>query len=399
MQIDLALVGGGLANSLIAYRLTTQRPDLRLLLIEQGASLGGNHTWSCHATDLTAKQHRWLGPLVSYSWHAYQVRFPRFARRIDSGYLSLTSDRLHQVVSDVLGRRALLNTAVASVGPQAVVLQGGQRLQARAVVDGRGDPRSEHFVLRYQKFLGQVVICEKRHGLEEPVLMDATVPQCEGYRFVYTLPYSEKLLLIEDTRYSDSPALDRSELRREIRQYANQQRWEVARVVHEEEGILPIVLAGDIRAFWDATTPGVARSGLRAALFHPTTGYSLPEAVNLADELGDLRRDDGWALYQRIRHRSIKTWQRQRFYRMLNRMLFLAGEPHLRYRVLERFYQLPAPLINRFYAGRSTWSDRLRLLVGAPPVPLGAAFRAVFTSSASAKVRGRAASGASGGRR
>ncbi len=397
MQTDLALVGGGLANSLIAYRLATQRPSVRLLLIERAPSLGGNHTWSFHATDLTAEQHTWLAPFVSYSWQSYQVRFPRFARRIDSGYLSVTSARLHEVVNDALDTGAMLNTEVESVNPQEVILQGGHRLQARAVIDGRGDSRSEHLVLRYQKFLGQVVTLENRHGLEGPILMDATLPQREGYRFVYTLPYSERALLIEDTRYSDSPALDRCELRAEIRHYSRRQGWKVQRVMHEEEGILPIVLSGNIRAFWDAATPGVARSGLRAALFHPTTGYSLPAAVDLADELGDLGPGDGWGLYQRIRQRSIKSWQRQRFYRMLNRMLFLAGAPHLRYRVLERFYQLPEPLINRFYAGRSTWNDRLRLLAGAPPVPLGAAFRAVFASGASADTTGIAASKASGG--
>lgn len=392
MQTDLALVGGGLANSLIAYRLATQRPEVRLSLIERGASLGGNHTWSLHAKDLTADQHAWLAPFVSYSWPSYQVRFPRFARRIDSGYFSLTSSRLHEVVLDALGSRALLSTDVEAIRANEVVLRGGHRLQANAVIDGRGDSRSEHLVLRYQKFLGQVVSLERHHGLDSPILMDATVAQRDGYRFLYTLPYSERLVLIEDTRYSDSPLLDRNELRAAIRRYAQRQRWKVQRVEREEEGILPIVLSGDIKAFWDEAPPGVARSGLRAALFHPTTGYSLPEAVRLADELSKMGAPDSGALSQHIRRRSINIWKRHRFDRMLNRMLFLAGEPQQRYRVLERFYSLPEPLISRFYAGRSTWTDRLRLLMGAPPVPPGQALRAVFASGASPNERNTAAS-------
>ena len=55
---------------------------------------------------------------------------------------------------------------------------------------------------------------------------------------------------------------------------------------------------------------------------------------------------------------------------MLTRMLFGAGEPQHRFRMLERFYRLPQPLIERFYAGRSTRSDALRILAGRPPVPL-----------------------------
>ena len=41
MNVDLALVGGGLANSLIAYRLRSVRPELRVVLIEQADRLGG----------------------------------------------------------------------------------------------------------------------------------------------------------------------------------------------------------------------------------------------------------------------------------------------------------------------------------------------------------------------
>lgn len=66
--------------------------------------------------------------------------------------------------------------------------------------------------------------------------------------------------------------------------------------------------------------------------------------------------------------------------RMLSRMLFGAAEPGQRRRVLERFYRLPEPLIERFYAGRSTATDMARVLVGRPPVPLGAALAALAGS-------------------
>jgi lycopene beta-cyclase len=55
---------------------------------------------------------------------------------------------------------------------------------------------------------------------------------------------------------------------------------------------------------------------------------------------------------------------------MLNRMLFRAGEPAARHRVFRRFYGLAEPLIERFYAARPTRADRIRLLVGRPPVPV-----------------------------
>jgi lycopene beta-cyclase len=59
-------------------------------------------------------------------------------------------------------------------------------------------------------------------------------------------------------------------------------------------------------------------------------------------------------------------------------MLLRAADPPQRYRVLERFYRLPEPLIERFYAGRSTFGDRLRILAGKPPVALTRAFAAMM---------------------
>jgi lycopene beta-cyclase len=58
-------------------------------------------------------------------------------------------------------------------------------------------------------------------------------------------------------------------------------------------------------------------------------------------------------------------------------MLFRAGAPEERYRVLQRFYGLPESTIARFYAGRLSARDKLRLLLGKPPVPIAGALRAL----------------------
>jgi lycopene beta-cyclase len=47
---------------------------------------------------------------------------------------------------------------------------------------------------------------------------------------------------------------------------------------------------------------------------------------------------------------------------------------------LARFYRLPAPLIERFHAARSTRGDRLRILCGKPPVSPFRAMKALLTS-------------------
>ena len=370
MTTGLILVGGGLANSLIAFRLLTERPELPLLVVERGSSLGADHTWSFHDSDLSAAQRRWIAPLVAHRWTSHELRFPKRKRTIQDGYNSVTSDRLHEVVAPVLGDRLRLDTEVAEVTPHGVVLEGGERIAAPAVIDGRGDPGGAHLDVAFQKFLGLFIHLAGPHGLTGPILMDATVEQLDGYRFVYTLPFSETGVLIEDTYYSDGPALDRPALRNRIDAYAHRQGWAIDEITDEEAGVLPIVLGGDIDAFWAEGPAGVARSGMRGAFFHPTTGYSLPEAVRLADELATIPAFESASLHELTRRRSTELWRRTGYYRLLNRMLFRAAEPDQRYRIFERFYGLSGGLIRRFYAGRLKWYDEVRLLIGKPPVPV-----------------------------
>lgn len=377
LDADLILVGGGLANGLIAWCLAADRPALRLLLLEAGPTLGGNHTWSFHPTDLSEAQQAWLAPLVAHRWSGHEVRFAQRQRRLRGGYASLTSERFHALLSALLGPRARCGVGVQCVMPTQVRLADGRLLRARAVIDGRGLRRSAHLALGHQKFLGQELQLDAPHGLEAPVLMDATVDQLDGYRFVYVLPFSADTLLVEDTYYADAGDLDAEALRGRIAQYAAARGWRVRRVLREEQGVLPIVLSGDVEGFW-REAGGVPASGLSAGLFHPTTGYSLPDAVALAELVAaqpDLSAD---ALFEAIRRHAIERWQARGFFRLLNRMLFRSAPPHLRWKVMQRFYGLPEGLIARFYAARLKPLDKLRIVSGKPPVPLGAALRAVL---------------------
>ena len=375
LSYDLILVGGGLANGLIAWRLRTQRPELKILLLESGAQIGGNHTWSFHEGDLDLEQHVWIAPLAGTRWARYEVVFPGHARTLESGYASIASNDFARVISAALGPALRTGVQVEAVAPTTVRLAGGETLRAGAVIDGRGPQASTRLALGYQTFLGQEVRLTVPHGLTAPVIMDASVEQQGGYRFVYLLPFGPDRLLIEDTHYVDTQAWEPSRLRANIAAYAKARGWQIAEVLREEHGSLPIVLAGDIDSFW-RDLGGQPTSGLRAGLFHSTTGYSLPHAVRLAERIAALPDLRAPALFEAIRREARATWNSQGFFRLLNRMLFLAGGPDQRWRVMERFYRLPAPLIARFYAARLHLFDKLRILSGKPPVPVRAAMKA-----------------------
>lgn len=389
MRHDIILAGGGLASGLIALALARLRPELDVVIVEAGDGFGGNHVWSFFDGDIAADENWLVEPLVVARWPDYQVRFPGHKRLIATGYNSCASERLDAVLRERLRPERLLSgKRIRAVEPTSVVLEDGSSIDAGVVIDARGPADLSKLDLGWQKFVGLELETEAPHGVPRPVVMDATVDQIDGYRFVYLLPLTPTLLLVEDTYYSDSPDLDVPAVEARITAYAQARLglppWRVQR---RETGVLPVAMGGDFEAYWRSGGEGIAKAGLRAGLFHPTTGYSLPDAVRTARAIvraGDL---SAGALHQLLHSRARRLWRQRGFYRMLDRMLFRAAPPHLRYHMLERFYRLDTGLIERFYAARTTNRDKLRLLSGRPPVSVGAALRALLMAPPASAVR------------
>ncbi|MEM9421448.1 MAG: lycopene beta-cyclase CrtY, partial [Pseudomonadota bacterium] len=222
---DFLFAGGGLASGLLAYRLHQLRPDARIGIVEANERVGGNHTWSFHATDISLDQLSWMEPFVAHTWAQQSVAFPKRRRTLPTGYRSLTAERFAEVLSAQNGIKIIANTPVDDATATSLTLQNGQTLSGRVVFDGRGPIANAHMTLGFQKFLGLELEFEQPHGLTGPIIMDATVPQTDGYRFVYVLPFTETSALVEDTYYADGVQLSRKTLIGEIKAYAARQGW------------------------------------------------------------------------------------------------------------------------------------------------------------------------------
>lgn len=375
---DLAILGGGLAGGLIALALAKTRPEVRTVLVEQGKTLGGNHIWSYFAEDVEP-QNRWLtAPLVTYGWKGYDVAFPGYKRTLDAIYYSIDSRHFDKVIRAALPRQAVITGRKAlSANPATAVLDDGTRIEAQAVIDARGTAELSHLDIGYQKFAGQLLTLKEPHWRTRPLIMDGTVEQSDGFRFVYCLPFGPTQMFVEDTYYSATPDLHQPNIAARIADYAKAQGWQVERIERSEQGILPILMGGDFAAYWQAGGKDMPKAGARAALFHPTTGYSLPDAVRLAALIATLKDFTASGLHDVCHDFARRHWRRGKFYHVLDRMMMRAAQPEERYKVFERFYRLDPGLIGRFYAGRSTMADRFRILSGKPPVPVGRALAAL----------------------
>ena len=160
MDADVILVGGGLANCLIAIRLKARSPQLRLVLLEQGASLGGNHTWSFHGSDISVSQLEWLRPLIAANWKSHEIIFPARRRTLPGSYHTIFSEQLNEQVCAKLGDAVWTDCSVTEVAAEQVTLADGRLLRAKTVIDGRGDPGSRDLDVRFPIFFGLMVELE-----------------------------------------------------------------------------------------------------------------------------------------------------------------------------------------------------------------------------------------------
>lgn len=389
---DVVIVGGGLAGGLIALALHRHVPGCRFLVIEAGRTLGGHHRWSWFETDIRPKARGLMAGFALNGWdEGYDITFPAYGRTLPTAYRSLASAEFHRALTGELPEgRVMLGTRVAGLDAGGVTLADGTRLAARRVIDCRAFKSSKHLAGGWQVFLGQHFRCETPHGLTRPVIMDASVDQVAphgngaAYRFVYVLPLSPTEVFVEDTYYADQPKMDAEVLKGRVAEYASRHGWK-GEVIDQEAGILPVISGGDFRAaLAEVAIPGVALAGARGGFSHPLTSYTLPFAVDNALAIAGLlaRRPEvsGSELAAFCKRRATRHWGATAYYRMLSRMLFEAAEPGRRVVVFEHFYALKGRLVERFYAGRSTWPDRLRILTGKPPVAIPRAIRALFSS-------------------
>lgn len=386
---DLIIAGGGLAAGLLALVLSDRRPETRVTIIEARATLGEGRTWSFHGPDVDAGLLALLRPALRGSWSGQTVRFPGYDRAFSTPYHTVDPGRFHDLILSRIGAgNVRLGQRVTALSPSAVTLESGETLAGTCVLDARGwsAETARGLVLGYQTFFGQEFEFDRPHGLATPIIMDATIEQGGDYRFIYCLPYSETRMLIEDTHYSDSPTLDHATAARDIAAYAKARGWGAGKVVDQEDGCLPVVIAADHAPFANGT-PEVAPIGVRAGLFHPTTSYSLPDAARVATALADLEDLTTAKAAERATALARDAWRRNAFYRRLNTMLFIAAQGDERRRVMERFYRLPQGLVERFYSGTTTAGDKARILVGRPPVPILRAARSLLPGAARAYAR------------
>ncbi len=243
-------------------------------------------------------------------------------------------------------------------------LSDGAEISGTLVLDNRGPAVSAHasFGGGYQKFWGFEVQLSTDWPYDHPIVMDDRIDQSDGFRFVYSLPLEPRRVLVEDTRFSNSPSIQRGECLQQVTSYLAARDCRDWKIVREEHGVLPMPTGGILPGH---ALPELTAGGYRGGWFHAATGYSFPLAVQVAQAVATTPPHRLTDTLQQLRQQHAG---RARFARFLNRLLFDLVLPRTRYQIFRRFYRvLDESAIARFYGHRFTRFDAFRIVVGLPP--------------------------------
>ncbi|MFG3689269.1 lycopene cyclase family protein [Micromonospora sp. NPDC047740] len=291
VDVDLALVGGGGAASLVLAAL--DRHDLtglRVAVVDPVHKRGQDRTWAFWGTPGGD-----LDPLLTASWSRVDVVTPA-GRRV----LSLDPLRYAMLRSaPVYDRAAAAERRLGAVrigapagtlhddGHRVTVYDPAGRVLVRAgwVLDSRPRPPERPGRTTWlQHFRGWWLAADRpTFDPDRAVLMDFRTPQpVRGVSFGYVLPVDDRYALVEYTEFAPAQLTDAG-YDAALRGYAAQLGLDLTalRVREVENGIIPMTDG----PFLPRPSPRVVRLGTAGGATRPSTGFTFAAMLRQADQI------------------------------------------------------------------------------------------------------------------
>ena len=359
-RAGILIAGGGVAGSLAALAMARLRPDVPVTIVAESDRFGGAATHFLFADGLDAAARDLMRDAGAHAWRGFYLAFPGLARKLKADLLGLAPDALHEAMVATLDPQQYgLGTKVVAVRDDALVLDGGEELRAEGTIDARGAANLSMLELIHDARLERICRLAAPHGLDRPVLFDATAGSGASLAWTQVFPLGADRLAVAEVALSertqpDADAADRLDA------YLARRGWRVAEVESERVVARPLPLGGDFAAFWRIGGARVAKLGLRGGFFDPFGGPCAADALANALLLAAQRDFSGPTLHDAFEAHARQLWRRRAGRRELNAP-FAAASPEARGAMLARIAALdPGPLV-RFLADRPALADRRRV--------------------------------------
>jgi lycopene beta-cyclase len=241
-DVDIAIIGGGNAGLTLAAQLASQTRPPSTVVIEPQTPAQRDCSWGLWALDRQANQ---LNQATKGRWQQWQLidNHSRIVHSSDQySYLSLSSaDYLRDRAAQLREPVSLVQesvTALQAEQDRTIVETDQNRYSAKTVYDSR-PPKIAENGLR-QHFFGWHI--HSKQPIKNPhiaTLMDFRVDQSRGLHFIYALPYSDHQMLVESTLIS-ATVEPQDWYRNAIEQWLQEHSIEVAEIINEEMGVIPM---------------------------------------------------------------------------------------------------------------------------------------------------------------
>ena len=354
-RAGVLIAGGGVAGSLAALALARFRPDVPLLIVEEKESFGGAGFHSWFDAELDGAE-RLVLPIASARWPGFYVAFDDFSRKLKEPCGGMEGRALHRAMVETLAPdQYRLGVKVVAVKEDALVLDGGEEIRAEGALDARGAANLSMLELGYEARLERTYRFAAPHGVDRPVLIDATAGGGAGGLF-QVAPLDERRLVVADVTLSER-SLPGEQAAARIDNYLALRGWRDGVIEHEAVVTRPLPREGDFAAFWRIGGARVAKLGLRGGFFHPVTGRSIGDSARAAMLLTRQQDFSGAALHDAFEEEARRLWRGREPLRAVNRALWTADDRLAR---LAALFRLDPGLIARFHADRMGMIERRR---------------------------------------
>ncbi|MBO4143512.1 lycopene cyclase [Micromonospora tulbaghiae] len=291
VDVDLALVGGGGAASLVLAALDRHGvTGLRVAVVDPVHKRGQDRTWAFWG--LPGDD---LDPLLSASWSQVDVVTPAGRRVLTLDPLRYGMLRSAPVYDRAAEAERRLD-AVRISAPAGELRDDGERVVVRDpdgrdlvragwVLDSRPRrPKRPGRTSWLQHFRGWWLAADRpTFDRQRAVLMDFRTPQPErGVSFGYVLPVDDRFALVEYTEFGPE-LLDDAGYDAALCAYADLLGLDLAalRVREVEDGVIPMTDG----PFESRPSPRVVRLGTAGGATRPSTGFTFSAMLRQADQV------------------------------------------------------------------------------------------------------------------
>jgi lycopene beta-cyclase len=283
-EVQLIILGGGCAGLSLAARLVQQRPDIALTIVESRPRYEEDRTWC----GWSLSPHFFSDCAVS-QWSQWRIVTPRGTQLLSSDSYPYEMIRASLVYEKA---RLLVNQCDSSeliLGAQAkfvyecedhvkVQLADGQVLRSPWVIDTRPQARVLTQPWLWQNFVGYVIEldCRSKEIDRLPTLMEFQSPAESVAQFMYTIPFEERVMLCECTRFSKVHG-EAQTLEAELASWLNERFGDGWKLQRRESGSLPMAPP------LPTAQRRIIHAGTRGGSIRISTGYAFHRIQRWAD--------------------------------------------------------------------------------------------------------------------